>query len=127
LSTVPTASGYVMKDSGARETYPSGMIREIQADKVRFDLIIPTDLDYDQTMLYRWAELLARGAEKYYPRNWEKATGQEELDRAKASAFRHFMQWFCGETDEDHAASVYFNIQMAEFVKTRMDSSDVQS
>src|SRR5690606_21266015 len=43
------------------------------------------------------------------------------LDRAKSSAFRHFMQWFNGETDEDHAAAIFFNVQAVEYIKGRMN------
>ncbi len=53
-------------------------------------------------------------------RNWELAKTDEELERFKSSAFRHFMQWLSGEDDEDHASAVYFNIQCAEYVKWRM-------
>ena len=52
-------------------------------------------------------------------RNWELASTYEELSRFKASAFRHFMQWFKGDTDEDHAAAVYFNINAFEYVKEK--------
>ena len=66
------------------------------------------------------AELMARGAEKYDARNWEKFQTQEALDRAKSSAMRHFMQWMTNEADEDHAAAVYFNIMAAEYIKRKM-------
>jgi hypothetical protein len=73
-------------------------------------------------MLIRWAELMGRGAIKYGERNWEKARTQEELDRFRASAFRHFCQWFYGlNPEEDHAAAVFFNIAGAEYVKQRME------
>jgi hypothetical protein len=55
-------------------------------------------------------------------RNWEMACGQEELERFKASAFRHMMQWLCNETDEDHASAVLFNINAAEYVKWKLNS-----
>jgi hypothetical protein len=64
--------------------------------------------------------LMNRGAVKYGDRNWEKANSQEELDRFKASAFRHFMQWMAGEDDEDHASAVMFNLSGAEMVKQKM-------
>jgi hypothetical protein len=48
-----------------------------------------------------------------------KARGLEEYERFRESAFRHFLQWFNGETDEDHAAAVYFNINGAEYVLAR--------
>lgn len=102
-------------DSGKHETYNSGMRRDTQEGKPRFDLIVPKSLPYEATMLTRWAYLMARGAKKYGDRNWEKGNGFEELDRAKASALRHMMQWLSGETDEDHAAAVFFNVAAAEY------------
>jgi hypothetical protein len=71
-------------------------------------------------MFRRWADHLTKGAVKYAPRNWMQANGDEELQRFRESALRHFMQWFWGESDEDHAASVFFNINGAEFVKAQM-------
>lgn len=108
-----------LKDSGVRTQYGSGMVRDAADDKPRFDLVIPVGIPYDKLMLTRWAELLRKGAIKYSERNWEKADSDEELDRAKASAFRHFMQWFSDETDEDHAAAVFFNINEVETIRTK--------
>ncbi len=104
---------FITKDSGKRHLFSTGMQRDIQEGKPRYDLVyIP--------MLTRWAELMARGAEKYGERNWEKAETQEEIVRFKASAFRHFIQWFNDEADEDHAAAVFFNIAGVEFVKNKL-------
>lgn len=96
------------------------MQRDTQEGKPRFDLIMPLGIPYGEQLITRWAELMARGAEKYDARNWEKAEGPEELERFKASAMRHFMQWMMDETDEDHGAAVLFNIQGAEMVKHKM-------
>jgi len=106
-----------LKDSGKRLHFKSGMVRDVDDTKPAFDLIIPEGIPYSELMLTRWAELLRKGAIKYSRRNWEKADSIEELDRAKASAFRHFMQWFAGETDEDHAAAVFFNINEVETIR----------
>lgn len=115
------AMEYETKDSGEREKFDSGMQRDTQEGKPRFDLIAPQALPFEAQMLTRWARLMARGAEKYNARNWEQATGQEELERFRASAFRHFLEWyFEADEDEDHAAAVFFNISGAEFVKNRM-------
>jgi len=108
---------YETKDSGDREVHESGMVRDIQAGKPRYDLIVAKN---GFSLLKRWAELMERGAVKYGDRNWEKANTEEEMDRARASAFRHFMQWFCNEEDEDHAAATLFNVQEAEYVKDRI-------
>lgn len=111
------------KDSGARAAYDSGMVRDTEEGKARFDLLVPLGVPYQEQILTRFADLLARGAEKYSARNWEKANSQAELDRYKSSAFRHFMQWITGETDEDHAAAVMFNLMCYETVKGRVEGA----
>lgn len=112
-----------LKDSGKRKIFSSGMVRDTAEDKPRFDLVIPEGIPFNEQMLTRWAELLRKGAVKYSERNWEKAEGIEELNHAKASAFRHFMQWFTGETDEDHAAAVFFNITEVETIRWKQSQS----
>lgn len=111
---------WITKDSGERQQYASGMVRDTEEGKPRFDLLRPLGIPYQEQMLTRFAELLARGAEKYGDRNWEKARGQEELNRYHSSAARHFEQWLAGEFDEDHAAAVMFNLMAAETVKYHM-------
>jgi len=106
------SKSFTTKDSGARQEFDTGMVRDTSMDKPRYDLVyLP--------MFKRWAELMGRGASKYGERNWERASTHEELERFKASAFRHFIQWLEGEEDEDHAAAVFFNICGAEHVKAR--------
>jgi hypothetical protein len=63
---------------------------------------------------------MAKGADHYEDRNWEKFDDLEALNRAKSSAFRHFMQWITGETDEDHAAAIFFNVMAVEYIKEKM-------
>jgi hypothetical protein len=104
---------FVIKDSGRRELFVGGMVRDTAEGKTNYALIA------DGPMLRRWAVHLTKGALKYDARNWMKARGQAELDRARESAFRHFIQWFDGDRDEDHAAAVFFNINECEFIKGR--------
>ncbi|MGV9141319.1 MAG: dATP/dGTP diphosphohydrolase domain-containing protein [Promethearchaeota archaeon] len=111
---------YKTKDSGKRQIYDSGMNRDLQDGKPQFDLIIPKNQKYGDSLLYRWAMLMERGRAKYGKRNWENANSQEEMERFKSSAFRHFMQWFHNEDDEDHAAAVLFNINAHEYVKEKI-------
>jgi hypothetical protein len=99
---------YSTKDSGKRINFDSGFQRDTNDDKPRYELI-------PHEMLTRLAELMARGAQKYNANNWRKATSQEEYDRFKESAFRHFIQWMRGDSDEDHAAAVEFNINAYEW------------
>ena len=106
----PNAS-FVTKDSGQRLVNPSGMQRDVATDKIDYSLV------FDGPMFKRWAELLDRGARKYDKRNWMKANSQAEYDRARESLVRHFIQYLDGETDEDHAAAVFFNINEMEYIK----------
>lgn len=104
---------FTTKDSGVRKAFASGMVRDTDEGKPRYDLIplLP---------LRRLAELLARGASKYGPRNWEQAASQEELDRFKASAFRHLVQALDGDRDEDHWSAVVFNVFAAEWLEAKL-------
>ena len=114
--------GWVTKDSGEREEYVSGMRRDTQNGKPRFDLLL-TDMPYQDQFLTRLASLLDRGAAKYGERNWQLASSNEELARFKASALRHLMQWASGERDEDHAAAVAFNLMAYEYVQWKLEQS----
>lgn len=105
--------GFEVKDSGKREQFEGGMQRDVTEGKVDYSLVL------DGPMFRRWAEHLTKGAVKYEKRNWMKAQGEAEYQRFRESALRHFIQWFEGQTDEDHASAVYFNINGAEFLKER--------
>lgn len=114
---------YTTKDSGERARFESGMQRDTEAGKARFDLLMAEGVPYEAQFLTRCAELLGRGAEKYDARNWERANSEAEMARMKSSAFRHFMQWLAGETDEDHAAAVVFNLYAHETTKHKVEQS----
>lgn len=102
-----------VKDSGQRQHFDSGMQRDVTDGKVDYALVL------DGPMFDRWAAHLTKGAEKYDKGNWLKASGDAELRRFRESAFRHFVQWYRGETDEDHAAAVFFNLNGCEYVKSQ--------
>jgi hypothetical protein len=87
------------------------MVRDVATDKLNAALVL------DGPMFLRWAQHLTKGAIKYAKRNWMKAAGDEEYERFRESAVRHFIQWYNGETEEDHAAAVFFNINGAEYVR----------
>lgn len=107
---------FEVKDSGVREEYPSGMVRDV-ANGTKND---PT-LILDGPMLERWVEHLSKGAVKYSKRNWMLAAGEVEYERFRESAFRHFLQWMRGDRDEDHAAAVFFNVNGAEYVRAKRE------
>lgn len=109
---------FEVKDSGQRAEFASGMVRDVTTGKVEWHRA------FDGPMMERYARHLTVAKAKYpdiapgVP-NWTLAAGDEERERFRQSAFRHFMQWFRGDTDEDHAAAVYFNINGAEYVKDK--------
>lgn len=88
-----------MHDSGNRETFATGSVRDTAEDKPRPELITPYGLD-------RLGHWYAKGAKKYKDRNWEKG---QPFSRVTASMFRHLLAWMRGDTSEDHLAAVAWN------------------
>lgn len=113
----PQSTTNDLKTSGGRKQFSTGMVRDIDDNKPRFDLISPLDIPYDEQILTRWAKHMAKGAKHYSERNWELSATKEEYYGFRKSALRHFMQWFYGQEDEDHAVAVMFNITGAERLK----------
>jgi hypothetical protein len=89
-----------VKDSGERQNFETGSVRDTRSGKGRFDLI-PT------YPLKRLAVHYENGAKKYGDRNWEKG---QPLMRFMDSAMRHLLAVISGETDEDHASAVLWNV-----------------
>ena len=109
---------YEVKDSGERQQFDSGMVRDT-GDKPRYLRILAGP------MAQRWAEHLHKGSKKYADiapgvANWTLAEGEAELQRFRESALDHMVKWLQGWTDEDHAAAVFFNINGAEYVKEKL-------
>lgn len=112
-------SDFVVKDSGKREEYTSGMVRDTQEGKADIDRV------FYGPLVDRLAAHLTKGATKYPDNadgtpNWTLASGQEEMIRFRKSAARHFHQWRRGDQDEDHFAAVMFNMNAFEYVKARL-------
>jgi hypothetical protein len=123
---------YVITDSGERQTFGSGMVRDTATNKPRYDLI-------DRHMLRRWADHMGKGAVKYKPNNWKRAATHDELWRFVESAMRHLLQYVedldvefpqclndeaaCSvASPEDHAAAVFFNLAGSELVRRKLRS-----
>lgn len=107
---------FIIKDSGKREQFESGMVRDTTEGKTDYTLVL------DGPLFQRLAEHLTKGAKKYNKRNWMKACGEAELARFKESAFRHFLQWYRGDTDEDHFSATVFNLNGYEYVKEKQNA-----
>ncbi|GHT19644.1 hypothetical protein FACS1894189_8550 [Planctomycetales bacterium] len=91
-----------MSDSGKREQFSTGAVRDTADGKSRPDLISPFAME-------RLGEWLRLGAEKYTPRNWEKGIS---ISRTTASMYRHLLKFQQGRQNEDHIAAVMCNAMM---------------
>ena len=121
-------SDFTIKDSGEREQQGE-MVRDTEDGK----------LDYSNLFLWyepmgtRYAAHMTAGRKKYPdPKpgvpNWTLTPiTEEQMQRFMRSADRHYKQWRRGDTDEDHAAAVLFNINGAEYVRERLDRDDSDS
>lgn len=93
-----------IQDSGARQEFETGSVRDTQAGKGRFDLITPF-------AMRRLAQHYENGAKKYNERNWEKG---QPIMRYLESAERHINDLkaalLLGEMTEDHAAAIIWNM-----------------
>lgn len=111
---------FSIKDSGQRQSFAGGMVRDVTEGKILWMLL------RSGPMLKRWAVHLTKGAEKYGRDNWLLAAGQEEYDRFRDSAARHFEEWLEGDRSEDHAAAVIFNLNGAEYVRDKLVAQDAE-
>ena len=91
---------FQIKDSGKRRQYKSGALRDLEDDKIMWDLI-PLEA------LKRVAIHYTNGAKKYEKNNWKKGVPTERFER---SALRHLIQYLLGEKDEDHLSATIFNV-----------------
>jgi hypothetical protein len=89
-----------VKDSGKRQEFDTGSLRDTREGKGRFDLLSPFVLERD-------AKHLENGARKYGDRNWERG---QPLSRYYDSAVRHLNKYMMGYRDEDHLAAARWNI-----------------
>jgi hypothetical protein len=88
-----------VNDSGARESFSTGSVRDTRAGKGRFDLIPVGPLK-------RLAKHYENGANKYGDHNWE--LGQPS-SRYYDSAMRHLISYMAGDRSEDHPAAIAWN------------------
>ena len=106
---------FVVKDSGERQSFETGMVRDIQEGKPRIDLISPL-------FLTRLGTHLAKGAEKYSENNWMKG---QPYTRALASICRHLVAYQMGKVDEDHLAAIAFGVMaLCHYEETKPELDD---
>ncbi|KKL07130.1 hypothetical protein LCGC14_2589080 [marine sediment metagenome] len=88
-----------VEDSGKRQEFNTGSVRDTRAGKGRFDLV-------PGYALFRLAQHYENGAAKYGDRNWERG---QPLSRYLSSAIRHLVEYGMGMREEDHLAAVAWN------------------
>lgn len=106
---------FVTKGSGDKQQFATGSQRDSQAGKGRYDLLPPE-------AIRRYAQLLARGAERYGDKNWELG---QPFSRVVSSMLRHAFQAAAGQNDEDHLAAVMFNAAALITFQERIASGDL--
>jgi hypothetical protein len=89
-----------VKDSGERQNFDTGSVRDTNIGKGRFDLLPPY-------ALMRLAQHYENGSRKYGDRNWELG---QPLSRYMDSALRHMNKSLMGLEDEDHFCAAAWNI-----------------
>ena len=99
-----------VQDSGAREDFGTGAVRDKQHGKGLPHLIPPI-------ALRRLAQHFENGAEKYGRNNWQNGI---PLSSYIDSAQRHLWAIIEGKDDEDHAAAVIWNISCFIWTKSRI-------
>ncbi len=112
-----------IQDSGKRQEFVTGSVRDIRDGKGRFDLVTPF-------AMRRIARHYENGAVKYGDRNWEKG---QYIMRYLDSAERHIndlkVAMLLGEQTEDHAAAIAWNmmgfIHTEEMLKMRRLSPEL--
>ena len=109
-----------IKDSGTRTQFEGGMVRDADAgDKTDYTSVM------FGPMFERWAVHCTKGRVKYPDSapgipNWTLASSIAEWLHARGSLLRHTMAFLRGETDEDHAAAIMFNVNVMEYVRERI-------
>lgn len=104
-----------VKDSGNRQKFNTGSVRDDNNGKPRYDLITPIGL-------YRLAMHYANGAKKYGDDNWTKG---QPLRRYIESAERHIQKLKMGFTDEDHEAAAIWNLLAFVHTKTMIEAGQL--
>lgn len=91
------------KDSGERQGFSTGAVRDIQDGKGRFVLIPPFALLF-------LGRIFEDGCIKYGDRNWERGI---PISRYIDSAQRHIEKYKAGLRDEPHLSMAFWNLACA--------------
>lgn len=90
----------VLKDSGQREEFTTGSVRDKQKGKGALDLV-------PDWVIWVVSRVYEEGAHKYAARNWEMG---QPLSQYIKSAGNHLAKLKAGMRDEPHASQVIWNM-----------------
>lgn len=119
---VPAIEGraieFEIKDSGERQEFDGGGVRDTEEGKLDYSNLFV----WFEPMGTRYAAHMTKGRAKYEDidgrPNWTYFPMTPALlARTERSLDRHFKAYRMGETDEDHAAAILFNLNLAEKIK----------
>lgn len=106
-------------DSGNRQKFKTGAIRDIQEGKGRFDLI-------PYYAITRLAQHFENGSKKYGVDNWAKGI---PLRRYLDSLLRHAFKFGKGDDSEDHLSALVWNafclLETQEMIKQGLLSKEL--
>ena len=91
---------YKIEDSGKRQEFTTGAVRDTNEGKGRYDLLPPRAIK-------RLAQHYENGAKKYGDNNWLKGMPTK---RMMESALRHAFEALQGMTNEDHLIAAAWNL-----------------
>lgn len=90
----------VIKDSGTRQEFSTGAVRDCPVGKGRIDLLPPW-------ALLRLSQHFEAGCAKYGDRNWERGI---PVCRYLDSGIRHALKFLASEADEPHLVAAAWNL-----------------
>jgi hypothetical protein len=111
LGDIKMAEFKEVKDSGKRQEFNTGSVRDTSDGKGRYDLITPLGLA-------RLAKHYENGSKKYGDRNWELG---QPICRYLDSALRHIYRHLEGDRSEDHLSAGAWNLLAAIHTEEMID------
>lgn len=116
LARLDSEDEFTVKDSGVREEYANGFVRDTEDGKYDYARVLQVEGLHliPIEALERWGAHMMKGAEKYGEDNWRQARGLVAIARFIRSLCRHTVQFIRQDRTEDHAAAVCFNVWAAE-------------
>jgi hypothetical protein len=131
-------SDYTTLDSGNRDQFNTGAVRDTQEGKPRYDLIpvqflkelalhVQDEPDARLDLvpvepLLRLAAIYGRGSKKYGDNNYKLGI---PLKRVYASLLRHVFQWAEGDRKEDHLMQAAWNLFTIVWTETAILSGQL--